>query len=146
MTIKELCEYLFSGAKVKLVHEGRDVFIGRANELTDSPYGEYEVNAEGIQTLSDNIIRISITKPQSQAFPQEFDSYEVPRKVSDRFIRDKIPIHVRINNCIQHYYSKEKFYSITIETMGLFGDCPEVQHDFVSESILLEMYNMGKED
>ena len=64
MTVKELRKYIFSGTDVKLVYKNEKVFCGKANELSDCPYNEYEVCSEGICTaFSDNIIRIIITKP-----------------------------------------------------------------------------------
>jgi hypothetical protein len=67
MTVKEIRNYLFSGANIKLVYENKPVFLGYANELPDCPYSEYEVRSEGIHTmLNDNIIRIIIINSQEE--------------------------------------------------------------------------------
>ena len=137
MTVKEFSKYLFSGAKVKLVNEGVDIFIGRANEVTDCPYAEYDVNAEGIQTLSDNVIRISVSNPMLK-IPQEFDSYEVPQKCADRMIRPKIPVHITILGSFTHYFTKEKRYNVRVESTGLFGAEAMEEYRTISEKELHE--------
>lgn len=135
MTVKEFSKYLFSGAKVKLVDGGIDIFIGRANELTDCPYADYDVNVEGIQTLSDNVIRISVANSMLK-IPQEFDSYEVPQRCADRMIRPKIPVHITILGSFIHYFTKEKRYSIRIESTGLFDAEAIEEYRTISEKEL----------
>ncbi len=147
MKVKELRKYLFSGAQVKLVLECEKVFVGHANELPYCPYSEYEVNAEGISTaLYDNVIRIAISSPvKGIEIPKEFDSYEVPNKVSDRFIQERIPTHVTILDSYVHYMTKETRYSLRIEHLGLFNDRPQEEYAVVSEAELRELYMRGKE-
>lgn len=146
MTVKELRKYLFSGAKVKLIYNLENVFVGYANELPACIFSNYHVNDDSICTiLSDNIIRIGISKPEDE-IPKEFDSYEVPMTVRDRMIRDRIPIHITIIGEFTHYYTREKRYTIRVESTGLFNAHAEDEYRTVSENELNDFYLRGKDD
>ena len=145
MTVTELRKYIFSGAQVKLVRDHMTVYEGYANTLPNCGFGNYIVKDDGICTLNnDNVIRIIISSPSPNEIPNEFDSYEVPQKVSDRFIKERIPSHVTVLGSYVHSMTKETRYSIRIEHMGLFGNEAQEEYQVVSEDILRDLYERGK--
>ena len=146
MTVKELRKYLFSGAKVKLIYNLESVFEGYANELPTCAFSEYHVNNDSICTvLSDNIIRIGISKPENE-IPKEFDSYEIPARAADRIIRERIPIHITILGKFIHYYTGESRYNIRVESTGLFDNQSVDEYRTISDKELKDLYLRGKED
>lgn len=148
MTVKEIRKFIFSGTPVRLVYNHETVFSGQANQLDECAYKDCHVKTDGIclgiKKPQDIIIVLASLGPKV-SFPKEFDSYEIPDRLKDRMVLDKIPIHVTVLEDLVHHISGDRFYNIRIESKGLFNNHPTIKYRCVIEDEVIEMYNRGKD-